>query len=205
MKVMKRNLIILSLSLVTSAAIAQGLVSFYNNPNTLIGPWPYWGGAYGGYPQAGAFYFGLLTAPAGTTDPRQFSFSNIYGTNLDVAGRFTSGSGVSVAGWAPGTTRSFMVASWSKNLGHQWDTGWLSGNFASPGGFGLSSIGTGMAGGFDGTSSIVALSVFGGSSGIQTGFYLYPVGPIPEPSIAALTFLGGAMLVLYRRGKKGNL
>jgi hypothetical protein len=204
MKVMKRNLIILSLSLVTSAAVAQGLVNFYNNPNTLVGPWPY-EGVYAGLPLAGSFYFGLLTAPPGTSDPRLFSFSNVYGTNGNIAGRFTGGSGVEVPGWAPGTTRSFMVASWSKNLGHQWDPGWLSGNFASPGLFGLSSIGTGMAGGFDGTSSIFALSVFGGSSGIQTGFYLYPVGLIPEPSIAALTFLGGAMLMFYRRGKKWNL
>ena len=170
MKVMKRNLILLSLSFITSAAVAQGLVNFYNNPNTLIGPWPYGGGAYGGYPQAGSLYFGLLTAPAGTTDPRQFSFSNVYGTNLSAAGRFTCGSGVSVSGWAAGTTRSFMVAGWSRDLGPDWEPGWLSGNFERPGFFGISSIGTGIAGGFDGTKSIVALNVFGGSNGLQTGF-----------------------------------
>jgi hypothetical protein len=55
-----------------------------------------------------------------------------------------------------------------------WNPAWLEGNFSRFGWFGLSSIGTGAAGGTDGTTALFPLNLFGGPTGIQTGFYLYP-------------------------------
>jgi hypothetical protein len=99
---------------------------------------------------------------------------------------------------------SFLVAGWSSTLGHDWNQGWLSGNFGAAGYFGLSSSGTGTAGGPSGGVPAPGWPLFGpsGSGSIATGWNL---APVPEPSVAVLATIGAATLLFYRRRKTWTL
>jgi hypothetical protein len=176
----------------TSGVFAQGLINFFNNANTLVS-------AYPGTPisaPVGSFYFGLLTS----TNISNFTFSGVYGTNQAVAGRFTGGANVQVAGWAPGTSRYFEVVGWSASLGPTFNPSWF---FSTPNAtfFGSSAIGSGLAGGFNGTGTLPNLNIFGGATGIQSGFAL--LTPVPEPSATSLAVAGGILLVIHRRVRRG--
>ena len=196
-KTMKKLTSIICIALMSSSALAQGLVNFFNNSSTLISvitghsPLP---------PIAGLFYFALLTAPTGSTDPQAFMFAGITGTNQASAGRFTGGFSVPVTGWAPGTTRAFRIFGWQADHGPEFNPAWLApgglgGYLGPPGGlFGVSAIApSGTAGG--GSQSIPPLNVFGGSEGIQSGFIL----GIPEPASTALMGLGAFVMLVFRR------
>ena len=189
-------LALVSLCWLPSTVAGQGTVSFINGPGTLISA-----GAPGqetlisGPP--GSYYFGLLIASPGTTQPNQFTFPAVYATNdATFPGRLLGGV-VPVNGWGVNTFESFLVAGWSASLGHDWDPQWLNGAFSASGFFGLSSIATGMSGG-PGLPPSPGLHLFGGPTGIQTGFNLFPV---PEPSVLSLGITAGALLLarLYRR------
>src|SRR5215472_10983666 len=98
---MKMVLLVLWLLLSISFAMAQGSVNFFNSANTLISI-----DSGNGQPtpiaiQPNGCYFGLLTAPLGTTDPTLFSFTGVYATNLAFAGRLSGGVNVTVPGWVP--------------------------------------------------------------------------------------------------------
>jgi len=189
----KRGLAVLVLlALSVSASLAQGTVNFFNTATTLVSNGI--GGHPIGYlhPSVGAWFFGLLIAPTGTTNPLQFSFANVYATNLSLAGRFFGGSGVMVPEWPAGTSESFMVAGWSASLGHDWNQAWLRGDFAIDGWFGLSPVSTSLPG-----------NLFGGATGIQTGWAVWPIGAVPEPSSGVLGLVGAVTLVLFRRLKNG--
>lgn len=179
---------------VATAAFAQGVVKFANTSTTLVSQD---GAAITG--PAGSYYFGLLTAAPGTTDPLQFTFSGVYATNT-VTGRFQGGPnlGLAVPGWAVNTSRSYMVAGWNAALGHDFNSAWLTTLPAVPGGyFGLSGIGTGSSGGLDENQvSWPALVAFGLSPAISSGF---SVAPVPEPTTLALAGLGAAALLIFRR------
>ena len=180
-----------------AAASGQGLINFFNNATTLVSVGNVCGlnCTINGSP--GSFYFALLTSPAGANG---FTFAGVYATNQVVAGRFNGGAGVAVPGWAPGTARDFEVAGWSASMGHDFNPAWLTGNFgAGPFGFfGVSGIGTGVAGGTTSSASLPPLNIFGGASGIQNGFSLYsPL--IPEPSSLSLSALGAAVFLILRR------
>jgi hypothetical protein len=145
---MKIFLLTSSLVFVVSIGFAQGTINFVNTPTTLVSA----GGAGGQTvisDPPGSYYFGLLIAVPGATDPNQFMFTGLHATNHGAIcpGQFNGGSNVAVQGWAPFTTMSFLVAGWSLSLGHDWNQQWPSGNFSAPGYFGLSTIGTGLAGG----------------------------------------------------------
>jgi hypothetical protein len=96
-------------------------------------------------------------------------------------------------------TKSFFVAGWTADLGHDWNQRWMSGIFGTQGHWGISMIATGVAGGFDGTGPLPPLNLFGGATGVQSGFVLHTVEPVPEPSILGMTLLGAATLVRHRR------
>ena len=176
----------------------QGTVTFMNGPGTLISA-----GASGQQTAiagpAGSYYFGLLIASPGITEPTQFMFSGIYATNVGTPfpGQINGGESIGVPGWAFTSTMSFFVAGWSSSLGHDWNQQWLASQFGAPGYFGVSSIATGTSGG-PGLPPYVPLPLFGGPTGIQTGFDLLPV---PEPSVLSLGVAGGALLLarFYRR------
>ena len=196
---MKKLAAILCLSALATGAFAQGQISFNNGTTTLIsyqtGSMP---SAQPLPATAGQYFFGIFTAPVGTTDPLAFTFSNTYGTNLAVAGRLTGGATAQVAGWNPGTARAVLVRGWSADIGHDWNPAWLTGiTGAGPNTvFGTSAIAPSMtAGGFDGTGNVPAPVLFS-STGIPTGFTL-----VPEPTTMALAGLGAAALLIFRRRK----
>jgi hypothetical protein len=205
---MKKLAAILCLSALTTGAFAQGLVNFINTSTTLSSATVNGtSAATSGNP--GSYYYGLLLAAAGTTDPKAFTFSGMYATNLSAAGRFNGGINQVVPttpGWAAGASMSYEVAIWSSSLGHDWQAGWLQGNFpGAPAGsvFGLSSIATGISGGA-GAPASPAYNLFGGATGLSTGFNANPIGgtpPVPEPTSMALAGLGAAALLIFRRRK----
>jgi hypothetical protein len=203
---MKKLAAILCLTVLTTGAFAQGVVKFANSAATLVSAGPV-GGAVAISANDGTlahtWYFGLLSAPVGTTDQTLFTFAGVYGTNTAAAsgGRLQGGSllGVTMNNtWAPVTTRAFMVAGWSADNGAVWNPSWLT---AGPAGgfFGLSSIATGQSGGVDPVTlqQVPALALFSGTT-ITGGFTLTPV---PEPTTMALAGLGAAALLIFRRRK----
>ena len=191
---MKKLAVALCLTALTTGAFAQGLVNFFNNSTTLISSGlPGNSTAISG--AVGSYYFALLTAPSGTTDPKAFTFSGAYGTNQTVAGRFTGGGNVVIQNWAPGTIKAFEVAGWSSSLGTTFNSAWLT---SMPGGFGLSTIASGSPGGFNaGTGGTDPNLVIFSSTSIASGFLV----PIPEPGTFALAGLGAAAMLIFRRRK----
>ncbi len=190
---MKKLIAVLVLAMLTTSAFGQGLVNFQNNSSTLIsvGSQPIPSG------QGGQYYFALLAAPSGTTDPRQFTFTGAYGTNQNaVAGRIFGGIGVVVNNWAAGETKAFMLVGWSALYnGTVYNPGWIQGTAFPMGPFGMSAIApAGIAGG--GPQSLPNLVLFGGTQGLQQGFSL-----IPEPTTMALAGFGAAALLIFRRRK----
>lgn len=192
---MKKLAATLCLSAMATGAFAQGVVIFNNSPTTLVSAGTSAQTATAISGPAGSYYFGLLTSATGT--PGSFTFASLYATNSSLAaGRFVGGT-VPVSGWAPGTTKSYEVAGWASSLGTTFNPSWLT---AAPGNgfFGLSAIGSGVAGGTTaGGQSFPTLPLFGGT-GIGSGFAL--VG-VPEPSSMALAGLGAAALFIFRRRK----
>lgn len=199
---MKKLAAILCLTVLASGAFAQGLVKFLNNGSTLISTGPAAGPFAATAPGPG-YYYALLTAPLGTTDPFAFTFAGIYATNTTTTtgGRLLGGSanGVSVAGWAAGTSRSFEVAGWDVASGATFNPAWLTANPSGVNFFGLSGIGQGFAGGTDSNgASIPAMAVFGAAPSLTAGFN---VAQVPEPGTMALAGLGAAALLIFRRRK----
>lgn len=194
---MKKLVLTLCLVVTATAALAQGTVKFANTSTSLVSVG---GASITG--AAGSYFFGLLTAPVGTTDTRLFTFTGAYATNT-VTGRLQGGpnTGVTVAGWPTDTQRAFLVAGWTANLGHDWNPAWLAGTYLGTVGefFGLSGIGTGAPGGTDALGNPVPVLVtFGAAPAITAGFGLNPV-PVPEPTTLALAGLGAAALLIFRR------
>jgi hypothetical protein len=193
--------IVLLFFLAAGTTSAQGLVTFLNWSNETVTV-----GSLGQQTPisgpAGSYYFGLLIAAPGTTDPSQFIFADVYATNLDGApGRLYGGGAIPVPSWFPGTTKSFLVAGWSSSLGHDWNAQWQSGIFDASGFFGLSSVATGISGGAGvPPGPPLSLFAFGNSpTGINTGWNLAPVSPIPEPAPFSLAGFGTALFVFIRQ------
>ncbi len=134
-------------------APGQGFVIFANTPSTAIYTnSPILSGTRGKTSgAAGGFYYALLTAPAGTTNndltSGLWNFTGVYATNTSLPGRLNGGT-VAIPGWPAGTSNAFMIAGWSSNLGHDWATVYaeLSNYYVTQGSFGLSAIGSGVAG-----------------------------------------------------------
>lgn len=194
---MKKLALIGCLSALAVGASAQGLVKFSNGTTTLVS---YPGPLFRTTDPGPGFYYGLFTAPLGTTDPLAFTFAGIYATNTlaTTGGRFQGGpnTGVAVAGWAGGESRSFEVIGWSASLGSTWNNVWLVNPPTAP--FGISAIGQGMAGGTDSLGNpLPALVLFGAAPAITSGFIL----GIPEPASTTFAALG-LFLLLVRQARK---
>jgi len=190
----------LCLSAMTTGAFAQGLINFNNSPTTLISA-KIGGNVATLSGASGTYLFGLLTSAA-QTGP--FTFASVYGTNLvnTSGGRFTGGNGVAVTGWAPGATMFYEIAAWDVATGGaSFKSAWVNANGTAassglPSLFGLSAIASGAAGG--GPNALPPLPLFGGASGLTSGFTLQGV---PEPTSMALAGLGAAALLIFRRRK----
>jgi hypothetical protein len=198
MAIMKKYLVIVSLSLAATTTFAQGLVNFANTPSTLVSVEPL---VYPPQPYtlmsgpAGSVYFGLFF---GEGNPYSWTFTGIYATNTGVSGLF-SGGVVAVPGWAPGTSQSYFVAGWDAGMGHNFNPQWLMGaNILAD--FGTTPVlGTGIAG--DG-ASIPTLNLFdGGGSTITVGMQLHNE-LVPEPSTAVLAIMGAAAVRHFRLCRK---
>ncbi len=180
LNIIKRFVSALCLSGLVSDACGQGLVRLQNSAGSLVSlaiPGnPNW-------PPGGSLLFGLLTAPAGSTDIRRFTITGgVLATNLAVAGRVGGGT-VAVPGWQPGETRAFAIVGWSASLGTNFNPAWLAEGCIS--GLGVSEIGSGRPGGLEpGTGLYIPpLSPF---QVLNSGLVLY--GPLsPEFCPAILT------------------
>jgi hypothetical protein len=193
---MKKLAAMLCLGAMTTGAFAQGTVTFNNNPATLMSVGLPGAGVATAANSPGSYYYGLLTSLTGAAG--SFTFAGVYGTNNAAAGRFTGGT-AALANIAPGTSFSFEVAGWSASLGATFDPNWLTGNFGTASGsFGLSGIGTAVAGG--GTPPAPPGIIFG-ATGLTSGFNMTPTGVVPEPTSMALAGLGAAALLIFRRRK----
>jgi predicted TIM-barrel fold metal-dependent hydrolase len=93
-----------------------------------------------------------------------------------VAGRFLGEINLKVPGWTPGTARDFEVAGWSQALGATFNPAWLTTTLPWGTFFGISSVGTGVAGGFDGIGTWPTATIFGGTTGIRANS---PSQPLP--------------------------
>jgi hypothetical protein len=195
---MKKLAALLCLGALATGAFAQGTVTFNNNPATLISVGPVGAGVATAANSPGSYYFGLLTSLTGAAG--SFTFAQVYGTNNAAAGRFTGGT-ATLANIAPGTSFSFEVAGWSASLGATFNPAWIANppNFGTASGsFGLSGIGTAVAGG--GTPPAPPGIIFG-ATGLTSGFNMTPTGVVPEPTSMALAGLGAAALLIFRRRK----
>jgi len=181
---MKKLLLTSFFSLGVVCGFAQGVISFRNTPSTLIS-------IFGDgliQPPAGSYYFTLLLAPSGTTDPTAFTFAAVNAQNTAVQGMLDGGTHA-----VPLAFRfAFEVAGWDASLGSTYNPAWLN-NWQNQPGFGLSMI----AEGTPGTVS-QPLPIFGPNT-ISTGFYILA---IPEPGVVALVLLGAILLRLILREKQ---
>lgn len=165
---------------------------------------------------ANGFYYALLydTSVPISGNPVTGGWSNtgLIGTNNSTlfAGGITGpggANGAAIAALAPGATAYFMVVGWSASLNSLGLATLLSehnsGVWTGTGYFGVSSPSAGLLtlGGL-GTPATLPPALFGGVVGIQSGFLLNGVSPVPEPGTLALAALGGASLLMFFRRKK---
>jgi len=192
---MKKIAAILCLSALATGAFAQGVVNFANLASTPVTATINNQTASIAGSGTATYYFALLIGDSATGP---FTFANTYATNSTAAGRFVRNN-VQVPGWAAGATKFYEIAGWESSLGATFNSAWLT--TAPSGLFGVSGIGSGTAGGTDPVSgqSFPTLPLFGGGSGIQSGFNLG--GAVPEPTSMALAGLGAAALLAFRRRK----
>jgi len=210
-----RILLLCTLLLWPASGHPQGLVKFANSATTLFSL-----DGLAAPPGAGPFYFALLSAPLGTTDPHQFTFAGVYATNTTATtgGRFQGGSLFGVqcnSTWPAATSRSFYVFGWDAGWdGVTFDISWIStpgpldiahGGFWGPPSnrFGVSAIAAGMSGGTDPVTqqSLPALALFTGST-ISQGIDIITWGP--EPSSISLVLLGGGVIFIRNQKHRRN-
>lgn len=186
----------------TLSTRGQGTVWFNNNPSSLV--------SVNGVsipPEPETFYFGLFTAPPGTTDRNAFVFTGNYATNAShfpgTTGRFIGGI-QAVQGWLPGQPMDYLVRGWESAAGHDWDPNWLS-YTGRPFLLGESSIAHALFSGGDSARGTYSPWVVYGGTGLQGGMGLETginMRPIPEPATGLLTFIGAAWLLTVSRPRR---
>jgi len=187
----------------------------YTGPGASVGSQTGLQGTSGALPQG--FYYALLMQPyagGATNNPTASTvlsggwlYTGTGATNALGAGRLSGGA---TAGTTQndgvGSGNQFIVVGWSSNVATNGLAGWLTvsnclaaGSWSTLNGgigyFGVSTVGTGV-----GQPNTSPEQLFGGATGIQSGFTLFAV-PVPEPSTMALAGLGGLSLLLFRRRK----
>ena len=215
----------LILSGLAAPSFGQSFVNFANSPSTrvstnssfFINGGPTRSGASGlvnsSLIEPSGYHYALLAqfyAGSGPTVNSTFTsllsdnwiYTGALGNNNLAAGGIAGGANTqTTAGMPVGDANQFIVVGWSSNLGTTWNTfstrlasdDWVTANDAF-GFLGISPVGTGV--GVD--SGDIPELLFGGPSGIQTGFSLF-LTPIPEPTTMALAGLAGLSLLLFRR------
>ena len=187
---MKKLIVSLFVTALTTCAFSQGTVNFVNNPTTLISVGVPGNAVPTEANNSAAYYFGLLFASPGSST---FTFTGVYGTNQNAAGRFTGGNGVSVPGWEPGVLMDFRVAGWSADLGPVFNSSWLT---QPPNGFGLSMIASNWAGGTTSNGQVLPnAGIFGGIA-ITEGFIITTL-PAPSNLRLSITASGGTATISW--------
>jgi hypothetical protein len=164
---------------VATGALGQGMVQLVNSPGTPVTlqiP-----GVFG-WPPPGGLLFALLTAPPGTTDLRFFTPTDVLASNGVVQGS-VRGWAVAIPGWQVGERKAFAIVGWSASLGRVFNPAWIGQGCIS--GLGVSSIGSGSAGGVDPVTGVTTptLNPF---RILNTGLVLYgPLSPELCPVITA--------------------
>jgi hypothetical protein len=162
----------------------------------------------------GDYYYELLydTSTPTSSNPLTGGWepTGLIATNSTIfAGGITGpggAAGVAVPQVAPSASAYFEIVGWSASLNSfslpQLLAQYNSGNWEGLGYFGVSSPTAGAItlGGL-GTPATLPSALFGGVSGIQSGFVLDGIGATPEPGSVALAGLGGLALLALRRKK----
>ncbi|MGC3958710.1 MAG: PEP-CTERM sorting domain-containing protein [Verrucomicrobiota bacterium] len=206
---MKTILAIILSGVVASGALAQGIVNFGNSSSTLI--------SVDGVAMPGSsvstFYFAVFMAPSGTvtadftTIPNATAFTDptwgsaLYTTvnHATAAGRLaTTAAAAQIPGYAGGSTADFIIRAWSANAGTTYAQALAAYNSGSvPSAiFGTSArIGNNIV--LSDGAGIPVTTLFGVGGNQVGGFNL--ITQFPEPSSMALTGLGAAFLLVFRR------
>lgn len=200
---------------VVAASYGQGEINFANNTSqTPITFGNTVGTSYAAdsgqrtFGPASTFEFALYLGPVGATSYQQMTLvDTVYSPNAPTSSGFTAGvdggvtmtsttpgTGGNVGGFTAGQTYSDIVLGWTAKDGASFDAAVASGDVNTL--TGMSAIGQVTAN----TPPNGAGQVFGTSGGgeIGTGFTL---NAVPEPTTIALSGLGAAALLLFRRRK----
>lgn len=205
---MKKRLALAVLLGIASMSFGQGYVSFANTSTTRVSN----DGLLQAAAPVGSYYYELIVAPQGTASvPNDLAgWTGVaLGTNTLTAGRMFGNNvdgfaAVQVPGYAPGTSAAFAVVGWSANFGSTyadalatWNGFYSYGYYPGfPALFGISGIAPAVQlAAFGGPyNSVWGFAVNGGIQGMNLNYIT-----IPEPGTLALTGLGAATLLLYRR------
>src|SRR6185312_2161723 len=227
---MKKILIILSIVTISGAAFSQGIVDFRNNggqnisTNNTVDIYGNLTGntgsglTFGNANLPQGYYYVLLmqsyfsgptnNPTASTLLSSGWLFTGAGATNVVNTGRLGGGqTNVTAFNNPIGETNQFVVVGWSSNIATNGLAGWLVVSNAlstaiwstlngGTGYFGISQVGTGVGSGTLASAELL----FGGATGIQSGWSLNVV-PTPEPGTIALAGLSGIALLLFRRRK----
>jgi hypothetical protein len=202
-----------------ASSFGQGYVTVTGNQqsstNTTLLTSAYTGGVQAGgtsgllapAASAGNFKLELLTATSftstalfGNSTLGGWLDTGIAGGGNSFAGRLTAGSGLQALNAAIGNSQSWLIVSWSANLGTWANVQSIltSGVSTADGFIGWSLVGTGAAAGAPPTP---AFAITGTGNAIPTGWSLLAVTSAPEPGTIALAGLGGLSLLALRRKK----
>jgi hypothetical protein len=197
----------------------QGYVDFLNTSSSRISV----GGTLAPNYLVATYYLELLVAPtsvttigfnlAGWTDTGDYATNNQESGRINPANNTPDGAGVPIPGYAAAATANFAIVGWSAAIATnflgfmEWyDGGQLDGPLSGSGNpfdvyYGISTVATNIELAPDGGPYN---NVFGpaGSGRIQGMSLDYLL--IPEPSTFALTGLGAAALVTFRRQRRAQ-
>ena len=213
---MKQLLALIALLGSTTITFAQGQVIFANSAATSTLIYTNDGVSSGRVSGAGNYYFALYVAPSTVTtidtplllDDPDWAFTGVYATNVAVAGRIFGWKVADmfgnyyaeIDGYPAGTLVSLAVVGWSANIGVTiYDLANFWHGYSLPAGLllvGQSDIASIYLGN---GADMVNYSIFGNGAGQVHGLTLYAV---PEPSAFALTGLGAAALLFFRRPRR---
>lgn len=203
---MKKILIALALTAVTSAALAQGKVQFSNltastSANGLLSIASGGSIAAGLMPStttyASGFYIGFFAGATGTSAD-QLTLVKSTMNHATLAGKFAGGTAdFGTAASPDGAPKAYVARAWSANWGSDWAVvkTIVANNTVADGYYGQSVLGTITPG----IPPATAPGMFGVAPKIQ-GFTLN-FYPVPEPASASLVGLGLAGLLIFRRRK----
>jgi len=224
-KNMKKTLVIATIAALSISTYAQGVVNLVNTSTTRVSTnstQNYLGqsltGGVSGLTQnstaspAGYIYALLSKSWDGSSALSTATLANVLsggwtfaasGTNALAGGSIGGGASAATAGsvMPTGANNQFVVVGWSAtllgiNTYSAFASALQNSSFASGGFVGISSTGSGLG------SASPPETIFGGATGIQSGFTLYSTTPVPEPGTIALASLGALGLLAFRRRNK---